>query len=236
MAHDYSGTLAIFAKEPRAGRAKTRLIPALGAENAARFAAACLHDLLRRLSVHVSPRVRLLICYDPPESRSYFAELQQSLALPRELELLCQSPGGLGERLSAVAAAISGPLAFIGTDAPDLPYEYIAEALHLADEGRAYILKTSDGGYALLALPTGTPPSAFSAIAWSTADTGRQQIERIEAQGISIFVCEQTWWDIDEPADLLPLRRRLETNSQVASETLEVLRSFGALPGERPPL
>ncbi len=233
---DPSGTLAIFAKEPHPGRAKTRLIPALGAEAAARLSAAFLNDLLPRLAAGLAPQTRMLLCYDPPEAAAHFATRIHALHLHRRIDLLSQSPGDLGQRLAAVKSHVKAPVVFIGTDAPDLPIDFIITGLRYAQDGRAYLMKTADGGYALLALPAQAPSSVFENIVWSTSETARQQCDRIRAAGIDTRESELVWWDVDEPADLLPLRRRLEANPQLAPETLEALRLIGALPSERPPL
>lgn len=227
-------TLALFAKQPIAGRAKTRLIPAIGAENAARLSAAFLADLLARLSREIDLSVRILLCYDSPGAESFFLSQIKAVASRGNMDVLCQCPGDLGTRLAAVRASVPGCIIYMGTDAPDLPATEIRQAFTHARTGRAYLQETGDGGYALLGLPTHAPPDVFAEIAWSSAQTARQQAERIGQSGIELVRSTKVWWDVDEPADLLPLRTRLEQDTQVAPLTLEVLRSLGALPGESP--
>src|SRR5438067_363458 len=89
-------TVAVFAKAPVAGQVKTRLAAVCGAEYAARFAEACLADLLDRLAAAEAQR---LLAFTPDTAKEYFA------ALARErYELVPQSEGDLGRRLERFLA------------------------------------------------------------------------------------------------------------------------------------
>jgi glycosyltransferase A (GT-A) superfamily protein (DUF2064 family) len=246
--------LCLFAKQPLPGKVKSRLIPAIGAEGAARLAEAFLIDLLRRLQREL-PELRLIVYVDPPESANYFHKLLCATGLepfpdpcreaerisdhaaaggpslgrslsPRS-ELRTQSTGGLGERLaSALAECSNEPIIFIGADAPDLPRAEIERAISVAQEGQAYIQRAHDGGYVLLALPKNATPGVFSDIRWSASTTAAEQIARIRESGIEVVESPDVWWDIDEPSDLGLLRARLERNPSMAPETLSVLLSL----------
>ena len=52
--HDSTPAVAIFARAPVTGKAKTRLIPRLGREGAAKFQAALISDAIRKVSRLVS--------------------------------------------------------------------------------------------------------------------------------------------------------------------------------------
>src|SRR5690348_7495964 len=52
--HSYSPAVGIFARAPVPGKAKTRLIPRLGREGAAKFQAALISDAIRKVSKLVS--------------------------------------------------------------------------------------------------------------------------------------------------------------------------------------
>jgi hypothetical protein len=210
---------------------KSRLIPALGADGAARLADAFINDLLRRLARELAPDADLSVYYDPPDAAEYFRELAARLAPQRSIEIRAQSVGDLGARLAAARADFtSESVAFIGTDAPDISLGEIEQALAHARAGRAYIQRAHDGGYTLLGLPAMAPPEVFHGIHWSAPTTAAEQIARIRESGITVIECAEAWWDIDAPADLAPLRDRLEQNPEVASETLSVLRSLTIRP------
>jgi len=234
-------TLLLFAKYPRAGLAKTRLIPALGAAGAARLAEAFMLDFLERLArEEFGADVRRVLCFDPPDAADDFrallarekpgADLPQALAAREKgaggFTLVPQAAGNLGERLAAALEhASGGPAIFVGADAPDLPLAEIAAAIQHAREGRAYLQRACDGGYVLLALPAGATRDVFSAITWSAATTAAQQAERIRAAKLELVESAQVWPDVDEPADLPSLKARLLKNPALAPRTLAVLRA-----------
>ncbi|MFM8218275.1 MAG: glycosyltransferase, partial [Planctomycetaceae bacterium] len=65
--------LGLFAKAPIPGQAKTRLIPALGAEGAAQVAEAFLRDTARRFQSVAEAR---WLCYSPaqPVAKAWFEQ------------------------------------------------------------------------------------------------------------------------------------------------------------------
>jgi len=183
-----SGTrIIIFAKAPVAGQVKTRLIPALGAEGAARLAERMLFDTCREaVAAGVGP-VELCLSGEAGE-------------LPGGVELSDQGAGDLGERLARAAERSGTPLMLIGTDCPELDSARLAEAARQLALHDAVIHPTFDGGYALLGLAH-FDASIFSDIEWSGPTVAARTIEKIEALGWSCHIGD-TLRDIDEPADL----------------------------------
>jgi Uncharacterized protein conserved in bacteria (DUF2064) len=105
--------LAVIAKEPVAGTAKTRLAPALGTTGAARAAAAMLADTVAVVrAVGADP----WLCFTPPQARERFGRLAPGFGL------LAQAPGDLGDRLAAcladLLAAGAERVAIVGADTP----------------------------------------------------------------------------------------------------------------------
>jgi rSAM/selenodomain-associated transferase 1 len=189
--------ILIFAKAPVAGKVKTRLIPALGADGAATLAAEMLHRTAGEAAAAALGPVEL--CADPepghPDWRGQ---------IPPGLELSAQGEGDLGQRMAQAArrAINEGDLVIlIGTDCPDLDRVRLAEAAAALDHHDAIIHPAVDGGYALLGLRR-FDPSLFEGIAWSTSTVAAVTITRIEALGWSLHV-GATLHDMDEPADLL---------------------------------
>ena len=189
--------IVIFAKAPVPGRVKTRLIPALGEEGAARLAARMLTDTWREATAVDIAEAEL--CVDPePE-----AEMWRGL-LPAGAELVTGQGGGdLGERLARAAERVTGDgrrILLIGTDCPAMTTRRLTEACLELETHEAVIHPTLDGGYALLGLNR-FHASLFSDIAWSTASVAATTIARIRALGWSLHLAE-TLRDVDEPADL----------------------------------
>lgn len=222
-------TLLLFTRYPRPGCCKTRLIPALGAKGAAELARAFLLDLAERLARADLGPARRIICFDPPHARARFrALLARPAVILRRFELLPQSGGALGQRLAAALRNVSGkmnasPVAFIGSDAPDLPTASLSAGFKHAARGRAYLQLALDGGYVLLVVPAGTPPAIFSRIDWSSARTGRQQAQRIRAAGIQVVIAKRRWRDVDEATDLIALKKR---SSRAAPRTQRYLAGW----------
>ena len=188
--------IVIFAKAPVPGKVKTRLIPAIGAEGAARLAAEMLHDTGREALDSDVGAVEL--CGDPPVGHRDW--LQQ---VPLDLIRTSQGEGDLGRRLARAAKRVitaGESVLLIGTDCPELDRHRLAAAAAALQDHDAVIHPTADGGYALLGLSR-FDPSLFEGIAWSTASVAAETIARIEALGWSLHVGE-TLRDIDVPADL----------------------------------
>jgi hypothetical protein len=194
-----SGTrIIIFAKAPVAGKVKTRLIPALGAEGAALLARRMLRDTAREaMKVNVA---EVELCLDPEPSHDDWRDL-----LPAA-RLSWQGEGDLGERLARAAergVAEEQRAILIGTDCPQLNERRLRQACWELETHDAVIHPTFDGGYALLGLAR-FDASIFSGIAWSTSSVARETMARIVALGWSLHI-GATLQDVDEPEDLSAL-------------------------------
>ena len=189
--------IIIFAKAPQAGFAKTRLIPALGAERAAELARQMLFDTLREaLAADIGP---VELCVTPEINQAAW----QGIHLPKGIEIFAQGEGDLGARLAHAAERAlksAGPVLLIGTDCVELSSGLLQEAAQALQEHDAIIHCTEDGGYALLGLNR-FEPSLFSDMPWSTDVVASTTIVRIRKLGWSILV-GQTLHDVDEPEDL----------------------------------
>jgi rSAM/selenodomain-associated transferase 1 len=189
--------IVIFAKAPVAGLAKTRLIPALGTQGAARLAAALLkHAVAQALTSGVGP-VELCVTPAPADP------LWSGLALQATLTWSDQGDGDLGERMARAAQRVldaGEPVLLMGTDCPDLTAGRIRAAAASLIAADATLVPAFDGGYVLLGLKR-FDASLFAGIAWSTATVAQETRRRVEQLGWSLQNLP-TLHDIDEPADL----------------------------------
>lgn len=189
--------IVIFAKAPLPGRVKTRLIPALSADGAARLAGRMLRDMFAQANSVLIASAEL--CLDPEPDHPDWEGL-----LPRHAKLLsAQGDGDLGERLARAARRVIADGAralLVGTDCPSLTERRLRDACWELETHDAVIYPTFDGGYALLGLKS-FDPTIFSGIDWSTASVARQTRARIAALGWSLHLGE-TLQDVDEPEDL----------------------------------
>ncbi len=205
--------ILVFAKAPIPGRAKTRLIPALGAVGAAM--------LQQRLTLHTlvtASRSRLptqLWCHPDPR-HPFFTACADGFGIP------CRSQQGddlgarmqyaatvaLGEGVGPIshpasatdAGEIGDPVLLIGTDCPDLAAADLTTAAESLADNDAVLGPALDGGYYLLGLRR-LHPSLFEGIPWGTDAVLAETRRRLAALG---------WrWrelaslaDIDRPEDL----------------------------------
>jgi rSAM/selenodomain-associated transferase 1 len=208
------GRVLVFAKAPRPGSVKTRLIPLLGEQGAA-----ALHARLvkRTLSIARLAAPGAVDLYGAPADDAFL----RCCAERYGARLLEQSCGDLGVRMrDAFSAALEdGAYAIlVGCDCPALvPRDLQAAARALKSGADAVFAPTEDGGYALIGLRRCTPV-LFADIRWSSSSVMQDTRERLAALGWSWKELTTTW-DVDTPADY----RRL-----VASGMLEPLALEGS--------
>ena len=196
--------IILFAKAPVAGRVKTRLIPALGAEGAA--------ELARRMLVHAlhiasaADVGSLELCASPTPTHPDW----QNIPLPAGCETSDQGDGDLGARMARAAQrglARSQNVLLIGADCPALTVQHLrtaAAALHDNEHRHdAVLLPAQDGGYLLLGLKTHAA-SLFEDMPWSTAQVAELTLARMAALRWRVAVLD-TLPDIDRPEDLIHL-------------------------------
>lgn len=201
--------IVIFAKAPVPGRAKTRLIPALGEIGAARLAHKMLLDTVAE-AVAANLAIPEL-CVDPHP----LDPLWDGLLPTQHLRVTAQGEGDLGARLARAAKRsilLGENVLLIGTDCPGLDRNRLREAALALDAHDAVIHPVEDGGYALLGIRQ-FDPSLFADIAWSTPAVAEATICRIAALGWTLQIGD-TLRDIDIPADL----RWVETGTAAAGE------------------
>lgn len=198
-----SSALAVFAKAPVAGLAKTRLAAALGADGAAALAARLLEHTLAVATSAGFDHVEL--CAAPDATHPVLQALVARHARDR-LATSRQGEGDLGARMERALARLlcdHDVALVIGSDAPALDARRLDAARRALLDHDAVFVPALDGGYALVGLRR-PAPSLFADIAWSSADVMAQTRSRTRAAGLRW--CElDAVADIDEPADLVHL-------------------------------
>lgn len=189
--------ILIFAKLPRAGSVKTRLIPALGADGAARLAQRMLqHTVSEALAAGLEA---VELCADPP-----FADPGwPAQGLPEALQWSDQGEGDLGERLARAAARSldrGESVLLIGTDCPEIDASRLRAASRALTRADAVMAPASDGGYVLLGLNR-FEAALFRNMAWSTASVAGATLARLRALAWNVELLPVRH-DIDEPDDL----------------------------------
>lgn len=195
-----SCAVIVFAKAPVAGFAKTRLVPALGAEGAARMAERLLaHALEQACAAAIGP---VELCCWPDASHPAFLALSQL----HGVALCCQGEGDLGEKMARAldrALQTHRSAILIGTDAPGVDAGYLQDAARALQHKDAVFGPALDGGYTLVGLRS-PQPTLFDAMAWSTATVMSETRVRLARLGMThAELCALP--DIDEPVDLVHL-------------------------------
>lgn len=180
-------TLAIIAKPPLPGRAKTRLHPPLTLDEAAAVARASLLDTLDAART-LDADERVLVW--------------DGAALPvyaQDFALLPQCTGGLDERIAGIFDALPGPTVMMGMDTPQAGAAHLAPALApWPTDVDAWFGPATDGGFWALAL--GDIPSRSDlvrGVPMSTPATGRILLERLRAAGLRVGMLPELT-DIDD--------------------------------------
>ena len=169
------------------GKAKTRLIPALGEEGAARAYARLLQhtiDVARESGLPVELRVT-------GGEVTAFTQLWGD-----DLAVTEQGEGDLGERMTRVAT----PALLIGSDCPGITAPLLRAAADALNDRRVVLGPASDGGYYLLGLRE-PMPFLFEDMAWSTPQVLPETLARLAARGIGPAILPELS-DIDTPEDL----------------------------------
>lgn len=194
--------IAILAKAPLPGLAKTRLIPRLGAEGAAALQRWLLQRAVATAVVADVGPVTLWCAPDPWHPDFAVAGAFGAVALRR------QPAGDLGARmLAAVAAspAAAGTLV-IGTDCPVLTPGRLRQAAGHLRDNEATVIPAEDGGYVLIGARR-PEPRLFAGVDWGSERVMAQTRERLATlawrwqEGAAL-------WDVDRPDDFARLRQR----------------------------
>jgi rSAM/selenodomain-associated transferase 1 len=202
--------VALMAKAPVPGLAKTRLAPALGAAGAAALAEALLRHAVAQASAAAPGRVTLWAA--PDAGHPVFAALAQQHGLALAVQ---PATPDLGARMAAVFkagfAAGPGPLLLMGSDIPALDAATLQAAAWALQAHPVVFVPALDGGYALVGLhhdATGRHPgllaALFEGMVWSTATVMADTRARLAALGVVAAELPAVP-DIDEPADLAHL-------------------------------
>lgn len=192
-------TVAILAKAPIAGLAKTRLIPQLGAAGAARLAGWMLE---RSVATALAARLGPVTLWCAPDcAHPAFA----ACASDAHVALQPQPAGDLGVRMLAAACAATTPagVLIIGSDCPQLDANTLRSAAGALATHDASVIPAEDGGYVLLGLRR-ADPAVFSDLPWSTPAVMAHTRARLAALGWRVAEAAPCW-DVDEPADYLRL-------------------------------
>ncbi len=190
-------SLLVFARAPVAGAAKTRLIPLLGADGAARLQERFIDRTLA--TAHAARPDRLMLWCEPDTTH----DVLRRTASRHGASLHAQNGADLGARMHGAFAHALPDCRFaigVGTDCPALETTHLhaaCEALHAGHD--AVFAPAEDGGYALIGLRH-ADAFLFSDIPWGTDRVMDETRQRLRESGL-LWHELATLWDVDRPED-----------------------------------
>ncbi|MGH7933889.1 MAG: TIGR04282 family arsenosugar biosynthesis glycosyltransferase [Candidatus Binataceae bacterium] len=202
-------TLIVFAREPTPGETKTRLIPRVGAANAAALADAFTRDALTKAH-DLGERVVIAAAAPNGVANSrYFRALARQFHAAGVIE---QGTGNLGVRMARVVAPYcAGGAILIGTDTPSLPRKMLACSLELLRRVPVVLGPSLDGGYYLVGV-RGPLPDIFRGIRWGGGRVLEQTLKRLRRDHIP-YRLAPSWYDVDRWSDLMLLIEHLRRDA-----------------------
>jgi len=204
--------LIVFTRYPIPGTAKTRLIPALGAEGAADLQRQMTEHTLDAISSLISDEVLLQVRYEGGEESDMKGWLGDAIPF------VSQGEGDLGQRMNS---AFTGSFkegfekaVVIGTDCPSLDSESVMEAFDLLKENTLVLGPATDGGYYLIGIRSDAPwwlyELVFENIPWGSDQVLNATVNALAETGLDLGLLDEKA-DVDEPEDLVHWEEVLST-------------------------
>ena len=189
--------LIVFTRCPLPGRAKTRLVPAIGPLAAA--------DLQRRMAERTLVTARSVAAEGAELEVRYaggeWRKVRRWLGAGPIFTPQCE--GDLGDRMArAFADAFrSGcrKVVIVGTDCPQLTAADIRSALAALDRRDMVLGPSTDGGYWLIGMRR--KAEVFAGVHWGSASVMQQTLALAEGAGLSVAT-GRLLADVDRPEDL----------------------------------
>ena len=196
-------TLILFTRVPRAGQAKTRLIPALGEHGAAEFQWRLLARLLGELRHGAEQGLwRLRVYYCGTEGlerlRSMAGEGVVFVEQADNADLGVRMRAALERELGAGAPAVG----LMGSDLPEATASVVAEALGLLEDPAVDVslCPVEDGGYWFVGLKLPFP-QLFEGTVYGGASVFEDALAACAAHGRAVAAGPRLH-DVDTPEDL----------------------------------
>ena len=188
-----SDCLMVFAKAPKLGHCKTRLM--LDDTDALALHCAFVQDVIGSSTGDWAQEI-----WTTDATHPFFAQFN--------LPIHQQVGATLGDRLShAFAQTLCNydRVTVIGTDAPSLPDEFLRQGFLALDTHDAIVGPSCDGGYYALGLNKRCDAVFDASIPWGEDGVCLRTLEVLKAGNLRTHVLP-FWFDVDRPEDLDRLR------------------------------
>ncbi|MCL6480678.1 MAG: TIGR04282 family arsenosugar biosynthesis glycosyltransferase [Firmicutes bacterium] len=214
--------ILVFAKLPRAGRVKTRLVGTLSAQEAAALHLACLRDTLRMVETFGGAEPRLLLAADSRNAQRF----ARRLGLGQNWQVRTQGRGTLGARLARAfrSGFLDGAerIIAVGSDSPWMGARRLRAAFRALTDADVVLGPAADGGYYLVGASRFLP-ELFEEIPWGSGHVLAATLRALRGCGASWRLLPRDF-DLDRPADL----RRAERWLRIRPKCCPALREWFA--------
>jgi rSAM/selenodomain-associated transferase 1 len=209
-----SRALLVFAKTPKPGKVKTRLLAAVSAEVAAALHEACVADTLR-----LARKLRGCdVFVFAAGGTSYFRKMVEEQGSGLRVQVLAQRGADLGARMESAFRKCFAmgyrEVVVIGTDTPWMGAERVRWAFTGLKSHDVVIGPAEDGGYYLLGMRT-MVPEIFRGIPWSTERVLKLTLKAIASAKLRGKLLRRDF-DLDRPEDLKRAARMLKRRPRLA--------------------
>lgn len=192
--------IALMAKSPILGKAKTRLQPRYSECFSLRLHSQLLDFILQQLT---DGKVCPFQLWLAGSDENFYKQLPQW----QSLQLKSQQGHDLGERMANAVKETCRDhyrgVILLGSDCPFIDSSYLHTACEMLQAYDVVIGPATDGGYVLLGM-NAEHPELFSDVEWGGDSVYAETLKRIRALGLSVAILP-TLSDIDHPEDLQSL-------------------------------
>lgn len=221
MTKTQTKAIILFARDPVAGKVKTRLAPFLSQDLTLELYIRFLNDSIDKICGVVD--ADRFIGITPSDSSGYFSRID----LERAPEIFIQEGKDLGEKMFNTFQARFDEgyehVVIIGSDSPSLPVAYIEDALN--SDKDLTLGPSTDGGYYLIGMCR-KPVDVFTGnIEWGSEKVLEQTLERVKQSGASLKLLPP-WYDVDRGEDLKFLKTHLELIAEAGLEDVGTTGEF----------
>lgn len=207
-----SAALVIFARAPRLGRVKTRLMPPLSSREALAFHVACLESTAR-LAASLPRTIEAWLYLTSGESARH------QLRLPSSIRPSRQRGADLGKRLERAfkerSRAGAERVVVIGSDSPTLSRRLLLQAFAALVQAQAVLGPARDGGFYLIGLRVRGREieGLLDGVEWGGPRAFRHVRARLRQAGLRVALLPESY-DVDTAADMDRLRRDMRRSRQ----------------------
>ncbi len=189
--------LVIMAKQPVAGRVKSRLAKSIGVARATGVYRHLMSSTMRTLAPDQRWKTLAAVAPDTAFYEHHW---------PANVTPFPQGPGNLGERMQRIFDIVPpGPVVIIGTDIPFITANDVAGAFRQLGSNDLVFGSAGDGGYWLVgAQRSPRIPAIFENVRWSSEHALADTLDN--AQGLKVGYAN-TRYDVDTKADYLNWRK-----------------------------